>query len=172
MSAIIIFNLEKAGPYRARRGAGISIFGRLFTCFAMFSYLRKAGPYRARRGAGTSIPDRILLNRLFGLFCHGPFYMMKAGPYRARRGADTSISGAYFSEQKVVFSNQMLFYIRGRLGRIALAAGQEPQCSGRMFRKTRISTTYSTVPTLGTARRDPPRHVDVIIQILVKIWLM
>ena len=35
-----------------------------------------------------------------------------------------------------------------------------------------IFTTYSTVPTSGIARRDPSRHVDVIIQILTKIRLM
>ena len=63
-------------------------------------------------------------------------YFRKAGPYRARRGAGTSIFGAYFSK------------------------------------KTRIFTTYSTVPASGTARRDPPRHGDLDAQILVKKGLM
>ena len=30
----------------------------------------------------------------------------------------------------------------------------------------------STVPASGASRRDPPRHVDVSIQILIKIRLM
>ena len=63
-------------------------------------------------------------------------YLRKAGPYRARRGAGTSIFGAYF------------------------------------YQKARIFTTYSTVPTSGTARRDPPRHGDLDAQILVKKGLM
>ena len=60
----------------------------------------------------------------------------EAGPYRARRGAGTSIFGAYFSK------------------------------------KTRVFTTYSTVPASGIARRDPPRHGDLDAQILVKKGLM
>ena len=40
------------------------------------------------------------------------------------------------------------------------------------FRKTRIFTTYSTVPTSGIARRDPPRHGDFDAQIFVKNRLM
>ena len=56
------------------------------------------------------------------------------------------------------------------LGRTALvAAGQTPQFSGVCFKQKRIITTYSAVPTSGIARRDPPRHVDVIIQIRIKI---
>ena len=43
---------------------------------------------------------------------------------------------------------------------------------GDCSKKTCIFITYSTGPTSGIARRDPPRHVDVIIQILIKIWLM
>ena len=43
---------------------------------------------------------------------------------------------------------------------------------GAFFRKTVILPTYSIVPASGIARRDPPRHVDVIIQILIKIRLM
>ena len=39
-------------------------------------------------------------------------------------------------------------------------------------KKTRVFTTYSIVPASGIARRDPPRHVDVITQILIKIRLM
>ena len=39
-------------------------------------------------------------------------------------------------------------------------------------KKKHIFIPYSTVPTSGIARRDPPRHVDVIIQILVKIRCM
>ena len=39
-------------------------------------------------------------------------------------------------------------------------------------KKTNNFITDSTVPTSGIARRDPPRHVDVIIQILVKIRCM
>ena len=65
----------------------------------------------------------------------------------------------------------IILYLK-RLDRIALAAGQEPQFSERIFRKTFIFPTYSTVPASGIARRDPPRHVDVIIQILIKIRLM
>ena len=63
-------------------------------------------------------------------------------------------------------------YLKKRLGRIALAAGQEPQFSGRMFQKRCIFTTYSAVPTSGIVRRDPSRHVDVIIQIIDKFRLM
>ena len=66
----------------------------------------------------------------------------------------------------------MLFLYLQKAGRIALAAGQEPQFSGRIFQKTRIFTTYSTVPASGIARRDPPRHGDFIAQILVKKGLM
>ena len=39
-------------------------------------------------------------------------------------------------------------------------------------KKTDISITYNKVPASGIARRDPSRHVDVIIQILTKIRLM
>ena len=59
-----------------------------------------------------------------------------------------------------------------RLIRITLAAGQEPLFSERIVRKTFIFPTYSTVPASGIARRDPPRHVDVVMQILIKIWPM
>ena len=65
----------------------------------------------------------------------------------------------------------IILYLK-RLDRIALAAGQEPQFSERIFRKNVILPTYSIVPASGIARRDPPRHVDVIIQILIKIRLM
>ena len=41
-----------------------------------------------------------------------------------------------------------------------------------IFKSTSIFTTYSAVPTSGIARRDPSRHVDVIIQILIKIRCM
>ena len=37
-----------------------------------------------------------------------------------------------------------------------------------LSKKTRIFTPY-TIPTSGIVRRDPPRHVDVIIQILAQI---
>ena len=39
-------------------------------------------------------------------------------------------------------------------------------------KKTRIFTPYSTVPTSGIARRDPPRHGDFDAQIFVKNRLM
>ena len=41
-----------------------------------------------------------------------------------------------------------------------------------VYLKTHVFTTYSTAPTSGIARRDPPRHVDVSIQILIKSRLM
>ena len=66
----------------------------------------------------------------------------------------------------------ILFLYLKRLDRIALAAGQEPQFGAYFSKKTRVFPTYSTVPASGIARRDPPRHVDVIIQILIKIRLM
>ena len=65
----------------------------------------------------------------------------------------------------------IILYLK-RLDRIALAAGQEPQFSGRIFQKTLIFTTYSTVPASGASRRDPPRHGDFGAQILVKKGLM
>ena len=43
---------------------------------------------------------------------------------------------------------------------------------GAYFSKTFIFQTYTTVLASGIARRDPPRHVDVVMQILVKIRLM
>ena len=65
----------------------------------------------------------------------------------------------------------MYFIYLKRLNCITLAAGQEPHFSGRIFQNTRIFTTYSTVLASGRARRDPPRHVDVVIQILVNVAL-
>ena len=52
----------------------------------------------------------------------------------------------------------LFFIFEEGQGRIALAAGQEPQFSGRIFSITRVFTVYSTVPASGTSRRDPPRH--------------
>ena len=65
-----------------------------------------------------------------------------------------------------------IFFIFEKAYRVALAAGQEPQLSERIFSNKSIFITYSAVTASGTARRDPPRHVDVIIQILIKIRLM
>ena len=65
-----------------------------------------------------------------------------------------------------------IFVIFEKADRVALAAGQEPQLSERTFSKTTHFMTYSTVTASGTARCDPPRHVDVIIQSFIEIWLM
>ena len=50
--------------------------------------------------------------------------------------------------------------------------GRNLNFRGAFFPTTSIFTAYSSVPASGIARRDPPRHVDVIIQILIKIRLM
>ena len=66
-----------------------------------------------------------------------------------------------------------IFVISEKADRVALAAGQEPQLSERIFlQKTRILITYSAVTASGTACCDPPRHVDVIIHRFIKIRLM
>ena len=61
-----------------------------------------------------------------------------------------------------------IFFIFEKAYRVALAAGQEPQLSERVFPKKRIFITYSTVLASGIARRDPPRRGDLDAQILVK----
>ena len=65
-----------------------------------------------------------------------------------------------------------IFVIFEKADRVALAAGQEPQLSERLSSNKRIFITYSAVTASGTARCDPPRHVDVTIQSFTKIRLM
>ena len=73
----------------------------------------------------------------------------------------------------VILSYFDIIFIFEEAGSYCARRGAGTSIFGTYFsKKTCIFTPYSTVPTSGIARRDPSRHVDVIIQILVKIRLM
>ena len=73
---------------------------------------------------------------------------------------------------RVILSYFDIIFICEEAGPYCARRGAGTWIFGAYYKNTRIFTTDSTVPTSGIARRDPSRHVDVIIQILVKIRLM
>ena len=72
----------------------------------------------------------------------------------------------------IKYINVNLIFVFEEAGTYRAHRGAGPSIFGTYFSKTFIFLSCSKVLASGIARRDPSRHVDVIIQILFKIRCM